>query len=272
MARTLRVRWAVAMLFILSLGLIASATLTPSREALRFGALGTGTCDLSRIGIASLADLALGDPAFNILLYVPLGLAIGLFPASRLKAALIVAAIVLPFAIETIQMVAVVLDRACQSADISDNLTGLVIGLVVGILVEPGDRTGRRHRGPRGRFLRRPARTPSAKSRDRCGRNAIDPRRSQATCGKVAATHHQIGLSTYCIVTFFSSIRPCSLTVAVRPTSSGLGLIRRHTRLDASPGGTRLGGHGSMVGSGTTGSPVGTGDGRRSCVRARWIR
>jgi glycopeptide antibiotics resistance protein len=133
-ARTLRVRWAVSMLFILSLGLIVSATLTPSREALRFGALGTGTCDLSRIGIASMADLALGDPAFNILLYVPLGLAIGLFPASRFKAALIVAAIVLPFAIETIQMVAVVLDRACQSADISDNVTGLLIGLVVGIL------------------------------------------------------------------------------------------------------------------------------------------
>jgi hypothetical protein len=133
-ARTLRVRWAVAMLFILSVGLIVSATLTPSREALRFGALGTGTCDLSRIGIASIDDLALGDPAFNILLYVPLGLAIGLFPTSRRQAVLILAAIALPFAIETIQMVAVVLDRACQSADISDNLTGLVIGLVAGIV------------------------------------------------------------------------------------------------------------------------------------------
>ena len=32
-------------------------------------------------------------------------------------------------------MVAVNLDRACQSADVSDNLTGLVIGLVVGIVV-----------------------------------------------------------------------------------------------------------------------------------------
>jgi hypothetical protein len=133
-ARTLRVRWAIAMLLMLSLGLIVSATLTPSREALRFGALGTGTCDLRRIGIASIDDLISGDPTFNVLLYVPLGLAIGLIPSSRRKVALIVGAIALPFTIETIQMVAVSLDRACQSADVSDNLTGLAIGLVVGIV------------------------------------------------------------------------------------------------------------------------------------------
>jgi hypothetical protein len=124
------------MMLILGLGLIASATLTPSREALRFGAVGTGTCDLGRIGIASIRDLIdLRDPTFNVLLYVPLGLAIGLFPWSRSKVALALAGIALPFVIEAIQLVAIGLDRACQSADISDNLTGLVIGLVVGTVI-----------------------------------------------------------------------------------------------------------------------------------------
>jgi len=136
-ARGLKVRWPIAMILIFSLGFIASATLTPSREALRFGTVGTGTCDLGRIGIASIRELILhpGDPTFNVILYIPLGMAIGLFPWSRRKAALIVAAFALPFAIEAIQLVVISLDRACQSADVADNLTGLVIGLVVGIVV-----------------------------------------------------------------------------------------------------------------------------------------
>jgi hypothetical protein len=58
--------------------------------------------------------------------------AIGLWPRSRIKVALIVGAVALPIVIETIQLVATALDRACQSADASDNLTGLAIGLVLG--------------------------------------------------------------------------------------------------------------------------------------------
>ena len=135
-ARALKVRRTVAMTLLLSLGLIASATLTPSREAVRFGTIGSGSCDLGRIGPASLAELlAFGDPTLNVLLFIPLGVVIGLFPASRRKVVLVVAALALPFAIETIQLLARGLDRACQSSDVSDNLTGLVIGLVVGLVV-----------------------------------------------------------------------------------------------------------------------------------------
>ena len=134
-ARALKVRRTVAMTLLLSLGLIASATLTPSREAVRFGTIGSGSCDLGRIGPASLAELlAFGDPTLNVLLFIPLGVVIGLFPASRRKVVLVVAALALPFAIETIQLLARGLDRACQSSDVSDNLTGLVIGLVVGVV------------------------------------------------------------------------------------------------------------------------------------------
>ncbi len=45
-----------------------------------------------------------------------------------------IAAIALPFAIETIQLLLPVLDRACESADVVDNLTGLVIGLGGGVV------------------------------------------------------------------------------------------------------------------------------------------
>jgi len=135
-ARALKVRRTVAMTLLLSLGLIASATLTPSREAVRFGTIGSGSCDLGRIGPASLAELlAFGDPTLNVLLFIPLGVVIGLFPASRRKVVLVVAALALPFAIETIQLLTRGLDRACQSSDVSDNLTGLVIGLLVGLVV-----------------------------------------------------------------------------------------------------------------------------------------
>lgn len=134
-ARTLGIRRAVATMLIVALGVIASATLTPSREALRFGTIGSGSCDLSRIGPASWADLfGFGDPTFNVLLFIPLGVAIGLFHTSRRQAFVIFIAIALPFAIETIQLLATGLDRACQSADVSDNLTGLVIGLAVGVV------------------------------------------------------------------------------------------------------------------------------------------
>jgi VanZ family protein len=60
--------------------------------------------------------------------------AIGLFPRSRRTAAVVIAAIALPFAIETIQLLLPVLDRACESADVVDNLTGLVLGLGGGVV------------------------------------------------------------------------------------------------------------------------------------------
>ncbi len=51
------------------------------------------------------------------------------------KVAVLLGAFALPIVIETVQLLATSLDRACQTSDISDNLTGLVIGLVAGVLV-----------------------------------------------------------------------------------------------------------------------------------------
>jgi len=133
--RALGVRRAVAWVMVLSLGIIMAATLTPQREALAFGTQGSPSCDLSRLGLAPLREvLRLGDTGGNILMFIPLGATIGLLPRSRRKAAIVIAAIALPFAIETTQLLAPALDRACESADVIDNLTGLVIGLAGGVV------------------------------------------------------------------------------------------------------------------------------------------
>jgi glycopeptide antibiotics resistance protein len=143
--RALGVRRAVAWVMVLSLGIIMAATLTPQWEALAFGARGSSSCDLSRLGLAPLGELLEpSEASLNALMFIPLGAMIGLVPRSRRKAAVVIAAIALPFAIETTQLLVPALDRACESADVVDNLTGLAIGLgggvVAGRLVAAVDR------------------------------------------------------------------------------------------------------------------------------------
>ena len=126
----------VAWALVVGVGLIVAATLTPSYEALRFGAQGSGTCDFGRVTLAPMAEiLEFGDTGLNVVLFVPLGLALGLVPRSRTKTKLIIAAVALPFAIETLQLALTSLGRTCQSADVIDNLTGLVVGLVCGTVL-----------------------------------------------------------------------------------------------------------------------------------------
>lgn len=131
--RSLGVRRAVAGLMLLGLGIIVAATLTPWSSPFAPGAPGPARCDLSRIGIPSWDEiLSIYDAGGNILMFIPLGAAIGLLPRSRRKAAIIVAAVSLPFAVETIQLAVPSLDRQCEGADVVDNLTGLMFGLVAG--------------------------------------------------------------------------------------------------------------------------------------------
>jgi hypothetical protein len=113
-------------------GLVFAATLTPLRDGLDIGAT-MGTCDFSRVGLASIDELLhVGDTSLNVLLFMPLGFALGLVPGSRRRNVLLALAILSPFAIETWQLLLPALGRGCQSADVFDNLSGLVIGLVIG--------------------------------------------------------------------------------------------------------------------------------------------
>jgi hypothetical protein len=136
-------RRAIAAGLILSVGLIAAATLTPGVDPPHGGP----GCDLSRIRLAPFREVSsLGEVSLNILLFVPLGILLGLLDRSRAKLVLIAAAIALPIAIESLQLVVAPLERACQSADVVDNLTGLGIGLAAGIVA--GRLRTRSHPGP----------------------------------------------------------------------------------------------------------------------------
>lgn len=142
---------AIGWLLVVAIGAIVSATLTPGREALDTGATGGGVCDLRRWGPAGLSDLlAIPETGLNVLLFVPLGAVIGLLPGQRRAALLAGAAVLMPIAIEAIQLVAVPFDRACESADIIDNLTGIGVGFMVarlgrGLVGRLGGRPGGGH-------------------------------------------------------------------------------------------------------------------------------
>lgn len=122
-------------LFIFAVGGIVSATLTPSREALRFGALGSGTCDLARVHLVSLDEmLSFGDVGFNVFLYVPLGIALGLLPGRWPSLAWLAAGALLSPAVELTQLLFRSLDRACQASDTLNNETGLLFGIAIGLV------------------------------------------------------------------------------------------------------------------------------------------
>jgi glycopeptide antibiotics resistance protein len=132
LARRLDIGRPLAWVIIVAVGIILAATLTPLRGSINFDATSTG-CDLSRIGPAPLRVLLrFDDESLNVALFIPLGIAIGVVPRLGPRIGLIAAAAALPFAIEYIQLVAPALDRGCQSGDVVDNLSGLVIGLVIG--------------------------------------------------------------------------------------------------------------------------------------------
>ncbi len=134
LARALHAPRAVAFLLVLSLSGIVALTLTPGEDA--FSPENFASCFVRivrPIGLERISNL--GERGLNVLLFVPLGAAIGAWPRSPTKLVLLLGALALPFAIEGIQYVFPALDRSCSSFDVIDNLTGLVIGLVIGAVI-----------------------------------------------------------------------------------------------------------------------------------------
>jgi hypothetical protein len=134
LGRALGIASLTAALLLFGVGVVIAATLTPSLQAITDGAVGSGTCDLSRFSPQALDQiLAFDEVSLNVILFVPLGLAVGFVPPKAHQLELVVVAAALPFLIEAVQLVVTQLDRACQSGDVVDNLVGLAIGLVVGL-------------------------------------------------------------------------------------------------------------------------------------------
>ncbi len=133
LARALHAPRAVAFLILLGLGGIVALTLTPREDA--FSLFNVQDCFVRwvpPIGVGRVLNL--GERGLNVLLFLPLGLGLGLLPRSRAKLALVAGALALPFVVEGVQYLAPALDRSCSTVDLVDNLTGLLVGLVVGLV------------------------------------------------------------------------------------------------------------------------------------------
>ena len=140
----------LAAFLVFSAGVILAGTLTPLRGGGLLPPEAPHTCDVSRTWLASPLDLVTADDvAINILMFMPFGFAVGTIPASWRKVAVILLAVALPFAIEGTQLLVVPLGRGCQAADVVDNLTGLLIGVVAGWPVSWWNRPARRSSAPR---------------------------------------------------------------------------------------------------------------------------
>jgi VanZ family protein len=135
-ARRLRTESWIAFLLVMSVGAVLAATIPPDAGEFSGRPSAASRCDFERIGLAPLSEyLHLGDTSLNVILFVPLGLAVGLLGRSPATARVLVAVLALPLAIEAIQSLAPMLGRGCQSRDVVDNLVGLGIGLALGVLL-----------------------------------------------------------------------------------------------------------------------------------------
>ncbi len=131
-ARALGAPRAVAYLLAVSVGAILAATLPPGAGG--FDRLAEhGGCHLQRFWLADAhAYLSVSEVSLNVLLFVPLGVALALLPRTTRASTVAIAALALPIAIEALQVVLTPFGRACESGDAVDNFIGLVIGLVIG--------------------------------------------------------------------------------------------------------------------------------------------
>lgn len=135
LARSLGSDRATAFALFLSVGIILAATLTPNIGG-SYASSAVGHCDLSRMWVPPVDTLLRDrDAALNVVLFVPLGLALGLLPRTAGTAALITAFFGLTVMVELAQLVLGPLGRECETADVVDNTVGLVIGLAIGTIV-----------------------------------------------------------------------------------------------------------------------------------------
>lgn len=140
-ASLLRARRSLGYVLILSLGAVLAATLLP-------GAMGfdrvegvAGACHLHRIGLATAHDyLSVTETSLNVVLLIPLGVVLALLPRSRRSVALVLVAFALPLGIELTQLIVPSLGRACESADVVDNVLGLALGLTAGAIARGATR------------------------------------------------------------------------------------------------------------------------------------
>lgn len=132
----------LAGMLVFAFGAIVAITLTPGSGVGFFGPPWCGGLrPPPRLGqLLSISS----EHGLNIVLFVPLGVLIGLIPRVRPFAIAALVAAAMPIVIEWIQYSVPRLDRICQTWDALENLMGLLIGLVIGVAVAYALRARRR--------------------------------------------------------------------------------------------------------------------------------
>lgn len=75
------------------------------------------------------------ERTLNVALFVPLGVGVGLVGRRRLRVVLPLVALMLPLVVEGTQYLVGPLNRDADWRDVVDNVTGVVIGLVIGVVL-----------------------------------------------------------------------------------------------------------------------------------------
>jgi VanZ family protein len=115
-------RWAAGLL-LASLAVIVAVTLTPQD--------GEASGSPRATVFAWLLAL-LGDRGLNVVMFVPLGVAVMLVGSGQLRVGAVLAGFALPWVVEGVQGFVEPLARGAQWQDVLDNTIGLVIGCGVG--------------------------------------------------------------------------------------------------------------------------------------------
>ncbi len=109
---------------------ILAITLVPARPPV--GPAEGPSCLVPSFGVlTSGVLLGVTEESLNVLLFVPLGVAVAWLDG-RVRWAALAFAVALPWIVEGTQLAVPALGRACQGIDLTTNLLGLGIGLVLG--------------------------------------------------------------------------------------------------------------------------------------------
>lgn len=129
LARRLREPWLVTFGFCASLALVLAATLTPSPGSV----VGPCLTDTARPLGPSGLELLTTARSLNTWMFVPLGVFVGYLAVRRWW--FLVVGVACPVLIEAVQRLLPALGRRCQYQDVIDNLWGLLLGALVGLVL-----------------------------------------------------------------------------------------------------------------------------------------
>jgi protein-tyrosine-phosphatase/glycopeptide antibiotics resistance protein len=140
--RSLRMPTWAAFLLLAALALVVAVTLTPLGGA-PDGAVAVPQLPAHPVPVAPASGLwrwpwqwwPVDERTLNVALFVPLGVGVGLVGRRRLRGVLLLVALMLPLVVEGTQYLVGPLNRDADWRDVVDNVTGMVIGLVIGVVL-----------------------------------------------------------------------------------------------------------------------------------------